>query len=93
MVDKTPIRRSADQELTPTTLPLNRSRRWSWLLLAVALLAGGAFAAPQFSSSKQTDNTPLDRKLSVIVWVPERAIEPLLIEEPGILPGSATTSS
>jgi hypothetical protein len=56
------------------------------LLAAIALLAGGgAFAAWWYGSPKQEAGA-LDGKLIVIVRPPERAVEPLLVEEAGALP-------
>jgi hypothetical protein len=66
--------------------PRSSRRRWLWLVVAViVLLAGGAALQAPWRSPAQAP-TPLDGKLVVIVRPPERAIEPLPVEQPDALP-------
>src|SRR5688572_11779888 len=68
--------------------PAARPRRRPWLLpAALAVLAvGGIFAVLWFGSSGQPDAGPFDGNLIVILRSPERAAEPLSVEEAGALP-------
>jgi hypothetical protein len=65
-----------------------RPRRRPWLLPAAltVLAVGGVLAVLWPGSPGRPDAGPLDGKLIVIVRPPERAVEPLPVEEAGALP-------
>lgn len=73
---------------TPTAPAARPRSRRPWLVLAVlALVAGGAAVAVWWPrSDKPSADQPLAGKLNVIVRPPERAVEPLQVEEPGATP-------
>lgn len=85
----------ADERPGPAPSPPTESNprpqnRRPWLLLAVlVLLAGGAALAywwPRSDPTRPSGDQPLTGKLNVIVRSPERAVEPLQVEEPNALP-------
>src|SRR4051794_16754338 len=87
MADESPATGSA-LPAAPSTQPPAR-RRPLWLLLVILLLALGGPAlavwGPRPKPAEPPD-APLDGKLIVIVRPPQRAVEPLAVEDPGAVP-------
>jgi hypothetical protein len=86
--DDLPGKPTPSQPAIPAAEPPHRAGRWRLALLVagLVLLVGGAAFAAWWYNSPRPDAGPLDGRLVVTVRPPERAVEPLLVEEPGALP-------
>ena len=75
-----------DEPTTPPNGPLRPWMRWLLPALAGVLLLSGAALALRFRPASKAADKPLDGKLIVYVRAPERASEPLPLEQPGATP-------
>jgi len=75
-----------EQSDTPTIAPSRSWPRWLLPALASVLLLAGAALALRFRPASKAADKPLDGKLIVYVRPPERASEPLPLEQAGATP-------